>query len=120
MGRGARAGSAELGRVGSLVAPPQLVIAHPHPRRQLELVAQRRVCDGARVGADRAPHTGPNQTRQWMLRKRLHGLALPVGGGAEVEHDPLGTDPLDDPRIARPDHPVGDSLHAQVERVGNV
>src|SRR5260370_37600064 len=51
LGRGAWVSLAEPTLVGSFIAPPQLVVAHPHARRQLELVAERGVGDGARVRA---------------------------------------------------------------------
>ncbi len=38
-------------RVGSFIAPHQLVVAHPYPRRQLELVAERGVGYEGRQGA---------------------------------------------------------------------
>src|SRR5438132_722194 len=52
-----------------------------------------------------------------MLGQGRHCLALPVGGRAQVQNHPLGSDPLHDPVIACARDPVGDALDAQPERL---
>ena len=52
-----------------------------------------------------------------MLRKRLHRLAFPVRGRAHVEDDPFPAHAFDDARVSRADHPMGDALDAEVQRL---
>src|SRR6202022_303008 len=79
--------------------------------------AQAGAGNGARVGAERAADTRANQLRQRVRREIGHRLALPVGGGAEVERDTFRADPLDDARVTSGGHAVSDPLNTQRKRL---
>src|SRR5712692_8664085 len=126
--RAGRAGRARSGSrsaietrfIGGVQTLSQLFLAQAHPGRQLQLAGQGGAGHGAGVGADRAADALADQPGQRMVFQPRHRLALPVGGGAEVQDDALAADALDHGGVARPDHAVRDPLHPQLEGLDDV
>src|SRR5262249_49396442 len=82
----------------------------------LVLLAQTRAGDRPGVCADGAASPAAYKLRQGVILEALDRLALPVCGGAEVEYDSFGAQPVHDPRVPGAADAGRYPLHAEVKR----